>query len=183
MVITGSGGIKEWLLYGTEVATDIGALFAILLDVPNQPLFDGLREDEIISYTFEKYLETGDENWPLLFPMTKSAVKAMDAVQEFAEEELDINVSGFLITGASKRGWTTWFSAVVDSRVKAIAPIVYDNLDLPRQMQHQIDAWGAYSEQISDYTEKKLPQRLGTEEGAELSNTSTETELPFLNSS
>lgn len=170
MLITGSGEGKEELLIATRVANDTGALFAILHDVPNQPLFGGLREDEIISYTFKKYLETGKEDWPLLFPMTKSAVKAMDAIQQFAEKELDVNVSGFLTTGASKRGWTTWFSGVVDSRVKAIAPIVYDNLDLPAQMKHQIDAWGKYSEQIADYTEKSLPQLLGTEEGAELSN-------------
>lgn len=170
MLITGSGSGEEEILYGTEVASDIGALFAILHDVPNQPLFGGLVEDEIISYTFVKYLETDDESWPLLFPMTKGAVKAMDAIQEFAEEELDINVTGFLTTGASKRGWTTWFSAVVDSRVKAIAPIVYDNLNLPAQMKHQTEAWGKYSEKISEYTEKNLPQRLETEEGAELAN-------------
>lgn len=169
MLITGSGSGKEELLFGAEVANDIGGLFAILLDVPNQPLFGGLREDGIISYTFVKYLETHDESWPLLFPMTKSAMKAMDAIQEFAEKELDLKVSGFVTTGASKRGWTTWFSAVVDPRVKAIAPIVYDNLDLPGQMKHQIEAWGKYSEQIADYTEKSLPQLLTTKEGAELS--------------
>jgi len=170
LMITGSGGGKEEIMIGTEAATDIGALFVILHDVPNQPLFGSLREDGIISYTFVKYMETRDETWPLLFPMTKSAVKAMDAIQEFAGKELNIKVSGFLTTGASKRGWTTWFSAAVDERVKAIAPIVYDNLGLPGQMEHQLDAWGKYSEQISDYTEKNLPQVLSTEEGKKLSN-------------
>ncbi len=171
LLITGSGRVREEiLLLGVKTATDTGGLFAVLYDVPNQPLFDGLREDGLISYTFVKYLETRDKSWPLLFPMTKSAIKAMDAIQEFAEQELSINVSGFLTAGASKRGWTTWLTAVVDPRVKAIAPIVYDNLNLPGQMQHQINTWGAYSEKISDYTEKNLPQLLEKEEGIELSN-------------
>jgi len=56
----------------------------------------------------------------------------------------------------------------VDKRVKAIFPMVYDNLDLPKQMKHQIDAWGKYSEQISDYSEKSLPQLLTTETGRDL---------------
>ncbi|MBC8234373.1 hypothetical protein H8E77_32900 [bacterium] len=165
MLITGSGGGRDELLYGSEMAVKIGSLVAILHDVPNQPLFGGLKEDGIISYTFQKFLETRDEDLPLLFPMTKSAVKAMDAIQQFSKEELSLDVSGFTVGGASKRGWTTWFSAAVDERVKGICPAVYDNLWLSKQMKHQIDVWGEYSEQISEYSEKNLPQILETEEG------------------
>jgi len=168
LLITGSGGGKNELLIGTEIAANSGSLVAILHDVPNQPLFDGLGEDALISYTFQKFLETNDKDLPLLFPMTKSAVKAMDAIQQFAKKELGVDVSGFTVGGASKRGWTTWFSAAVDKRVKAIFPMVYDNLDLPKQMKHQIDAWGKYSEQIADYSKKNLPQLLTTEIGREL---------------
>ena len=169
LLITGSGGGKEELLYGAEMATNMSSLAVILHDVPNQPLFDGLKEDGLISYTFQKFLETQDKDLPLLFPMTKSAVKAMDAIQQFSKEELGVDVTGFVVGGGSKRGWTTWFSAAVDRRVKAIFPMVYDNLDLPKQMKHQIDAWGKYSEQISEYSEKNLPQILATETGRELS--------------
>ena len=169
MLITGSGGGKDELLYGSEMAVNMGSLVAILHDVPNQPLFGGLKEDGIISYTFQKFLETRDEDLPLLFPMTKSAVKAMDTIQQFSKEELGVDVSGFTVGGASKRGWTTWFSAAVDERVKAIFPMVYDNLWLSKQMKHQIDVWGEYSEQISEYSEKNLPQILETKEGVELS--------------
>ena len=168
MLITGSGGGKEELIYGSEMAVNMGSLVAILHDVPNQPLFGGLKEDGIISYTFQKFLETRDEDLPLLFPMTKSAVKAMDAIQQFSKEELSLDVSGFTVGGASKRGWTTWFSAAVDERVKAIFPMVYDNLWLSKQMKHQIEVWGEYSEQISEYSEKNLPQILETEEGSGL---------------
>ena len=160
LLITGSGKGDEELGYGKMIAMSIKAPVAVLHDVPYQPLFGGLREGGLISYTFEKFLETQDETWPLLLPMAKSAVKAMDAVQELAEKELGMKVTGFVVTGASKRGWTTWLSAAVDGRVKAIAPMVYDNLNLEAQMRHQLEAWGDFSKQIDDYTQRELPQKL-----------------------
>lgn len=165
LIIAGSGSGKDELVLGAAIANGISAPVAILHDVPYQPMFDGLREDALISHTFVKMLETGDEEWLLLFSMTKTAVRAMDAIQEFCQEGLDIEVNGFVVTGASKRGWTTWFTGVVDKRVKGIMPIVYDNLDLVGQMKHQIEAWGKYSEQIADYTEKGIPQQLAADDG------------------
>jgi len=184
MLITGSGeGLEELTLFA-PLATKVGALLAILRDIPNQPLYDlgdrlsatppstgaaeGMVEDEIISNTFVKFLKTGDEDWPLLFPMTKAAVKAMDAIQQFAKSEWGEDITGFVVTGGSKRGWTTWLTAAVDPRVKAIAPAVYDNLNLPVQMRRQIESFGGYSEQIADYTTKGLPDLVQTEEGRRL---------------
>ena len=163
LFITGSGSGRDELVYGSAVASGTGAPLAILHDIPYQPLFGGLREDDLIAYTFMKALETGDEEWPLLFPMTKAAVRAMDAIQEFFKEELDMEVNGFVVAGGSKRGWTTWLTAVVDDRPKGILPAVYDNLDLTRQMEHQLEAWGDYSEQIEPYTTRNIPQRLKEE--------------------
>ena len=44
---------------------------AIIWQVPNQPLYDDLTEDALISYTLHNYLNDHDLTWPLLFPMTK----------------------------------------------------------------------------------------------------------------
>jgi len=96
------------------------AVVAILRQTPNQPLYDGLKEDALISYTLHNFQNDGDYSWPLLFPMVKSAVRAMDAIQEFCKETENREINEFLVSGASKRGWTTWLTGASDLRVKAI---------------------------------------------------------------
>jgi len=157
LYITGSWkeGSEE-ALYIEELSKKLGCVSAVLFDIPNQPLFGGLREDALIAYTLKNFVETQEEDWPLLLPMTKGAIKAMDAVQEIVKKGLNINVEGFVVTGASKRGWTTWLTAVCDSRVKGIAPMVYDNLNIKAQFEHQREIWGDFSPQLGDYTQLGL---------------------------
>lgn len=143
--------------------------------VPNQPLVfpDGggpKYEDAIIAYTFDKYFTTADANWPLLLPMVKSAVRAMDTVQDYLSS-LDsgaLDVNEFVVSGGSKRGWTTWLTAAVDERVIAIVPVVIDVLNMKEQMKHHFSAYGFYSDAIEDYVEKNIFDRLGTPEGLAL---------------
>jgi PhoPQ-activated pathogenicity-related protein len=160
LVIAGDAGDDGFLTYAGLIASRIGAPAAVLYDVPNQPLLGGLREDALIAESFARYLEDGDEKMPVLLPMVKSAVRAMDVIEELVEVDLGMHVSGFVVTGGSKRGWTTWLTAAVDDRVSAIAPLAYDNLNMSAQMQHQLDIWGSYSRQISDYTRRDIQQIL-----------------------
>lgn len=142
---------------GTAIAAKVNAPIAFLYGVPKQPLFGGKKEDALIAETFVRYLETEDPSWPLLFPMAKSLVKAMDALQAFAKQEWKYDVTHFIVTGASKRGWTSWLTAASgDPRVKAIAPMVIDTLNMPVQMGNQVKAFGKPSEMIHDYVERKL---------------------------
>ncbi len=153
---------------GSMLARETGMVWVYLYDVPNQPLFGGLIEDALIAHTLVQYLETGDPSWPLLFPMVKSAVRAMDAIQEMLKERGLQAPVRFVATGASKRGWTSWLLPVVDARIVGIVPLVYDNLNLFAQMPHQLEVWGGYSEQIGDYTHQGLQQKMKTERGQRL---------------
>ncbi len=110
-----------------------------LAQVPNQPIsfpsdatHAQRKEDGIIAYTWEHFLTntSSDPNWLLQFPQVKSAVRAMDAVQEFTET-LDIpRVKSFVMGGASKRGWTTWLASGIDKRVEAFIPVVMPILNI-----------------------------------------------------
>jgi PhoPQ-activated pathogenicity-related protein len=153
---------------GFELARKIKAPVAILYDIPNQPLFDGKKEDALIAETFVRALETKDTSWPLLFPMAKSVVKAMDALQAFSKAEWNEPVKQFVLSGASKRGWTTWLASASDSRIIAFVPLVIDTLSMTNQMDHQLKSFGQYSEMIRDYTDRKLVPLPKTEEAKKL---------------
>jgi PhoPQ-activated pathogenicity-related protein len=157
-----------WLV---DAARNTGTMTAELRLVPNQPVVfmdDPARakrsEDDFIAYTWDKYLRTGDEKWPARLPMTKSAVRAMDAVTAFAAspEGGGARVARFVVTGASKRGWTTWTTAAVDQRVIAIAPAVIDMLNVEPSFIHHYRAYGAWSDAVKDYTQQGIMDWMGT---------------------
>ena len=141
---------------GFEIAKRAGIPLGFVYGIPNQPLYDGKKEDALIAETFVRYLKTGDEDWPLLFPMAKSLVRAMDALQTFSKDELKTELKTFVVSGASKRGWTSWMTGAVDPRVKAIAPLVIDTLNFGKQIPHQFKSYGKPSEMVKDYTERGL---------------------------
>lgn len=162
----GSNEITSFIL--AQVAQKNKAITAVLWQVPNQPLYDNLSEDALISYTLHQFKEEGDFTWPLLFPMVKSAVRAMDAIQEFSQQNLAGDIDRFMVTGASKRGWTTWLTGAMDNRVVAIAPMVIDILNMPVNLQYQLDVWSDYSPQIDDYVRLGIVQEVETGRGPEI---------------
>ncbi|WP_373511413.1 PhoPQ-activated pathogenicity-related family protein [Persicitalea sp.] len=151
-----------------KIAIENKAITAVLWQTPNQPLFDGRKEDEIISYTLHQFKQDGDYSWPLLFPMVKSAVRSMDAIQDFAKNTLKKPVERFVVSGASKRGWTTWLTGSQDKRVAAIGPMVIDMLNMAVNINYHLTAWGDYSVEIQDYVDLGIPQSMESEEGRAL---------------
>ncbi|MBN2505603.1 MAG: PhoPQ-activated pathogenicity-like protein PqaA type [Verrucomicrobia bacterium] len=160
LFITGDGDGKSALGLLNTVAERAGAAAAVVTQVPNQPLCNGRREDALIAFTFDQYTKTGDATWPLLFPMVKSAVRAMDAVAGFAHRERGHRIGRFVVSGASKRGWTTWLTGAADPRVAGIAPMVIDMLNMKAQTQWADRVYGRQSERIRDYTDLGLVARL-----------------------
>jgi PhoPQ-activated pathogenicity-related protein len=139
--------------------------------IPNQPLsFYGesrkRTEDAIIAFTWKKYLETGDDRWPTRLPMTKAAVRAMDATQEFMASEAGgrNKVARWVITGGSKRGWTTWTTGIVDKRVIAIMPVVIDLLNMEASFIHHWRVYGFWAPAVGDYVEHGVMDWQGSQQ-------------------
>ena len=148
-----------------QLALQNQSVVALIFQVPNQPIFDGKTEDEIISYTLHQFQETGDQTWPALFPMVKSVSTAMDAIEDFSENHFIRPIESFILTGLSKRGWTTWLTGSQDERVTGIAPMVIDVLNMPKSLQYQIETWADYSPEIQDYVALGIPQQASSEIG------------------
>ncbi|NDD65172.1 MAG: PhoPQ-activated pathogenicity, partial [Acidobacteria bacterium] len=144
----------------TDMAVRTRSVVAELRTIPNEPLRFAdekfkRNEDAIIAYTWEKFMKTGDETWPLRLPMTKAAVRALDTITAFAGSTENgkpaVKVDRFIVSGGSKRGWTTWTTAAVDDRVVAIVPYVIDCLNLPASMDHHYRAYGFWAPAVGDY--------------------------------
>jgi PhoPQ-activated pathogenicity-related protein len=154
-----------------EIARDTGTVVAELRMVPNQPVvFTGdpakkpRTEDDFIAYTWDHFLRTGDDRWPARLPMTKSAVRAMDTLTAFAASSAGggHQVRRFVVSGASKRGWTSWATAAVDTRVVAIVPAVIDLLNVEPSFIHHYRAYGHYSDAVDDYVQQGIMDWIGT---------------------
>lgn len=151
------------------IARSSKSIVANIRQVPNEPLvFAGearkRTEDEIIAYTWRKFMEGGDEEWPLRLPMTKAAVRAMDTVQEYAKKTLSRDVVGFVVAGASKRGWTTWATAAADKRVVAAMPLVIDVLNTEPSMINHYRAYGFFAPAVGDYLAEGIFDWTGSKE-------------------
>jgi PhoPQ-activated pathogenicity-related protein len=156
-----------------QIALGTGAYVAELGMVPNQPLYfsdspdQGRSEDDLVAYSRVRYMQTGDETWLVRLAMVKSAVRAMDAVQEIlaTPSARGPRIERFIVAGGSKRGWTTWLTAVVDPRVCAIVPLVIDALNSEQITRHHFEAYGFFSPALKDYVHHKLfPDKVGTPE-------------------
>lgn len=153
-----------------------GSFTAELRMVPNQPLnfvgddYGERVEDELIAYGWDKFLRGEDAIWLARLPMTKAAVRAMDTMTAFAAsgDGGGNDVNRFVVAGGSKRGWTTWTTAMVDDRVVAIAPIVIDLLNLEASFEHHWKAYGFWAPAIGDYVHEGITDWFGTPEYLEL---------------
>jgi len=156
-----------------RIATETNTVVAELAMVPNQPLRftdspDRPRvEDDIIAYTRVKHFATKDDTWLVRLAMVKSGIRAMDAVQAFLASEAGgrTKVDKFVVSGASKRGWTAWLVAATDERVVALIPLVIDALNSEAITKHHFEALGFFSSALDDYVEHGLfPGKVGTPE-------------------
>jgi len=140
----------------------------MVYDVPNQPLF-GRREDGLLGYSVQRMAQTGDATWSLAFPMTRSTVRSMDAVQGWGRSH-GTSINKFVLIGFSKRGLSAWLAAP-DPRVRALVSLGYNNLNLAGQAQLQGRNWGALSTHWTQMLGTKYERQLETPAGQALTRT------------
>lgn len=158
---------KEHIDY-TGIAVNNKAPVIEIEDVPNQYLFFGgvpKREDQIMAYTYKMVMDNPMQNAYLAghLPMAKAIVKAMDASQEILKQKYGVDITGFVLSGASKRGWAVWLAALVDERVQAIVPIVINVLNTQKVLSYVCETYGGICPPaLGDYEKEGITQRINT---------------------
>lgn len=141
----------------------------VLQDIPNQYLLiesSAKKEDQIIAYTYKKVIEDPINNAYLAghLPMVKSIIKAMDAASMIFDEN-HIDITSFILVGASKRGWAAWLASLEDSRVSALVAIVVDILNVEQNIKHICNSYKfGCPIVLKDYKASGLLNNLGTDE-------------------
>ena len=162
-----------------QKAIETKSIISHVSNIPFQPLkfhsSDSIEryEDNLIAYGWNQFLQggakKGDVEWLARFPMTRAVVRAMDVIQEITSSKENA-VKKFFISGASKRGWTTWTTAAVDNRVMGMAPLVIDLLNLVPSFDHHYKVYGDWSPAVNDYVEFQIMDWMNTREFKKLMN-------------
>ncbi|HEY2355882.1 MAG TPA: PhoPQ-activated protein PqaA family protein [Phenylobacterium sp.] len=159
-----------------KMALETSSVVAELDDVPNQPLrfTEDPRprvEDEIIAYQQAKFIRDRNPLDLVRLPMVKSGTQAMTAVQQYLASETGgkLDLDSFVVSGGSKRAWTTWLVGAIDRRVVGIIPIVINVLNVDATGRHHWEAMGYFSPALKDYVENRLiPDQIGKPGWAEV---------------
>ncbi|WCM52157.1 PhoPQ-activated protein PqaA family protein [Pseudomonas sp. WJP1] len=156
-----------------EVAGKTRTIVISVSNVPNQYLTyadDGIArtEDASVAHSWKLFLDDPYQRpfMSVRLPMVVSMVKAMDLAQK---ELQPWGIDRFIASGASKRGWTVWLTAVADERVKAIVPFVIDVLGTDNVLEHTYQSYGKnWPLAFFDYHHEGITQRIKTENFARL---------------
>jgi PhoPQ-activated pathogenicity-related protein len=152
------------LFVATNLSVAAGTPAAVLFQVPNQPLWfpcnpyhEMLGSDQAIALTWWHFIRnTSAPQWVLELPMTKAAVRALDAMEMIVPLYTNMPCTEFAVTGESKRGWTAWLVAAADpkpGRVIAVIPIVLDALNLVQFAHRQWQFYGAWTFAFRPYVQ------------------------------
>jgi len=144
-----------------------GSIGVVLYQIPNchmvypsDPSQKRREEDAMIAWAWHEFFQTRNPEWLPRLPMVKAAMQAMRAVQEYTTEKKLAEIDGWLVSGASKRGWTTWLTGAVNCpscpKIVALAPIVPIVPDLKEAMHHMFQAYGGWTFAFNDYTDVNL---------------------------
>jgi PhoPQ-activated pathogenicity-related protein len=153
-----------------QMALETGSVIADLGQAPNQPIRfadtpDKPRvEDDMIAYLQARYDADNNPEALVRLPMVKSGTAAITAVQQFLASDAGgkYTIDGFVVSGGSKRGWTSWLVGLLDERVIGMMPIVIPVLDFDAMVRHHWETLGYFSPAFGDYvTHGLVPGEIG----------------------
>lgn len=142
-------------------------------NVPNQVLsYQGvttpLGEDNSVAYSWKLFI--GDthkyQDASLHIPMAASVSQAF----RLAKKELtQQNINKFIVTGASKRGWAAWLTALSGPDVGAVVPFAMDLLNTQKSLEHMYQSYGKnWPVAFYPYYNQGIDQQVGTDKFARL---------------
>jgi len=156
-----------------------GSIIVNISNIPFQPVNfldtdqKEFYEDDLIAYSWNKFLTNGASNknieWLPRLPMTRAVVRAMDLAQEIAIQN-SYDLETFMVSGASKRGWTAWMTAAVDQRVTSLVPMVIDLLNVVPSFENHYRSYGEFSLAVQEYVDYEIPDWMDSKEFQELLN-------------
>lgn len=99
------------------------------------------REDDAVAVSWSGFLQDPQHNsqLPLHVPMTAAVSQAMSLAQR---ELTPWKIDKFIVSGISKRGWTSWLTLVSDARTDAIVPFVFDLSGVRQALAHMYRSYG-----------------------------------------
>ncbi|AVR29121.1 PhoPQ-activated pathogenicity-related family protein [Burkholderia thailandensis] len=130
----------------TDIARNTRTAVISVSDVPNQLLTyagDGKpkAEDDSVARSWTLFMQSPHTRatMPLHVPMAASVWRAMS----LAERELTtLGIHRFVVSGISKRAWTTWLALIGDKRIDAIAPFAIDLLSTRAALDNMYRSYG-----------------------------------------
>lgn len=178
----------EYLLMAATVADMTGLIAVIIYQIPNchivypsDPQRKGRSEDAMIAWAWREYVDdpSHDPKWLPRLPMVKAGMACMLAAQEFVTALASVEstavaptITGWAVSGASKRGWTSWMVGVVGAggmcawcpKVVALAPLVPIVPYLNHSVHMQRQSLGGFTFAFSDYLDAGVLQLFDTPE-------------------
>ncbi|MBN3265242.1 PhoPQ-activated pathogenicity-related family protein [Pectobacterium brasiliense] len=151
----------------TTIARTTHTIVISVSNIPNQYLTyqhddKPLKEDDSVARSWVLFMDDPEQRklMSLHIPMSTSVSQAM----RMAKKELtQWDINGFIVTGASKRGWTTWLTAISDPDVEAIVPFVIDLLDTDVALENMYRSYGGnWPVAFYPYYEKGIDKRVKT---------------------
>lgn len=126
----------------------------------SDPLQKRRNENSLLSYSIMDYIQDPKANPERLIwlAMAKAGFNCMRAAQEFLKERNIADIQGWIVSGASKRGWTTYNMAATKcetcpAKIIAIAPLIPIIPSFRQDVHRQFRSYGAFSFAFVDMTD------------------------------